>query len=223
MQRSPKTASSRRWWSPSVLVLALTTLFFPWVGTADPEVEARYPYDPACPWGRISNGKGMLHRCLSESEARKLASDAKSSPPRGSLPENGAAAPEKKIAEPKPTEAPAPVETSVAKVKPVSVQLTSIQAAEGSISIGKLGKPMDRYKQCIEENGGLESSRGTVVVQFLVRAEFGRAEGVEVKRASGVSKKAARCLADVVDRRQVGLPSVPLTGVDLTFEITAAP
>ncbi len=32
-------------------------------------VKARYPYDPACAWGRIANGKGMLVRCLSEQEA----------------------------------------------------------------------------------------------------------------------------------------------------------
>src|SRR3954447_8344938 len=34
----------------------------------------RYPYDPACPWGRIGNGKGLIVRCLSESEAQGLRS-----------------------------------------------------------------------------------------------------------------------------------------------------
>ena len=32
----------------------------------------RYPYDPACPWGRIGNGKGIIVRCLSEAEAQAL-------------------------------------------------------------------------------------------------------------------------------------------------------
>src|SRR5882757_11361415 len=32
----------------------------------------RYPYDPACPWGRIGNGKGLIVRCLSEAEAQAL-------------------------------------------------------------------------------------------------------------------------------------------------------
>ena len=32
----------------------------------------RYPYDPACPWGRIGNGKGLIVRCLSEAEAQTL-------------------------------------------------------------------------------------------------------------------------------------------------------
>src|SRR5882757_8730665 len=34
----------------------------------------RYPYDPACPWGRIGNGKGLIVRCLSETEAQGLRS-----------------------------------------------------------------------------------------------------------------------------------------------------
>src|SRR6187551_745159 len=34
----------------------------------------RYPYDPACPWGRIGNGKGLIVRCLSEAEAQGLRS-----------------------------------------------------------------------------------------------------------------------------------------------------
>src|SRR3954468_5686755 len=34
----------------------------------------RYPYDPACPWGRIGNGKGLIVRCLTESEAQGLRS-----------------------------------------------------------------------------------------------------------------------------------------------------
>src|SRR5450432_93557 len=32
----------------------------------------RYPYDPACPWGRIGNGKGLIVRCLSELETQTL-------------------------------------------------------------------------------------------------------------------------------------------------------
>src|SRR3954471_4871816 len=36
----------------------------------------RYPYDPACPWGRIGNGKGLIVRCLSEAEAQALRAGA---------------------------------------------------------------------------------------------------------------------------------------------------
>src|SRR6187551_1368921 len=36
----------------------------------------RYPYDPACPWGRIGNGKGVIVRCLTEAEAQALRAGA---------------------------------------------------------------------------------------------------------------------------------------------------
>src|SRR3954466_13119185 len=40
----------------------------------------RYPYDPACPWGRIGNGKGLIVRCLSEAEAQALRAGVPVSP-----------------------------------------------------------------------------------------------------------------------------------------------
>src|SRR6188472_3486478 len=46
----------------------------------------RYPYDPACPWGRINNGKGVIVRCLSEAEAQGLRSGAIASPSSSALP-----------------------------------------------------------------------------------------------------------------------------------------
>ena len=33
----------------------------------------RYPYDPACLWGRLANGKGTVVRCLTEKEAAGIA------------------------------------------------------------------------------------------------------------------------------------------------------
>src|SRR6188768_2226516 len=33
----------------------------------------RYPYDPACLWGRLANGKGTVVRCLTEKEAGAIA------------------------------------------------------------------------------------------------------------------------------------------------------
>src|SRR6188768_1344755 len=44
----------------------------------------RYPYDPACPWGRIGNGKGLIVRCLTEAEAQGLRSGTLSA--SGALP-----------------------------------------------------------------------------------------------------------------------------------------
>lgn len=198
------------WWA----CLALTGLcsLSPFSSSADPQTEARYPFDPACPWGRISNGKGMLHRCITENEANKLMAEAKAQPvavPPTPGPTSGAA----NSGQP-PADAPA------SSTPAVTVKLGTLAAEKGELTPGKLGKPLDRYEACIEENGGLSGASGTVTLQFLVRAELGRAEGVEVQKFTGVTKKAARCIADVVDRRQVGAPTVPLTGATLTFEIS---
>lgn len=190
-----------RSWSLSAPILLLLWSAY---GAADAEVEARYPYDPACAWGRVANGKGMLHRCLTEAEARKVAeADLTRQKPKGSLPE---AAPETK-----PSDAP----------RDFAIELGPLTPEEGDLALGGLSKPTDRYRACIEENGGLTKSSGQVVVEFLVRAERSRAEGTEVRTFVGVSRAAAECLAEVVDRRATGTPSVPMTGVKLTFSLTA--
>jgi hypothetical protein len=180
--------------------LPLLLLLWSAQGAADAEAETRYPYDPACAWGRIANGKGMLHRCLTEAEARSVAdADPTRQEPKGALPE----AP--------PTDAPSKFD----------LQLGPLAPEEGELALGGLGKPVDRYRACIEENGGLSKPNGKVVVEFLVRAERSRAEGTEVNSFAGVSRAAAECLAEVVDRRTTGTPSVPMTGVKLTFSLIA--
>src|SRR5690606_29834311 len=154
----------------------------------------RYPYDPACAWGRIANGQGMLHRCISKDEAQSLLQQSPSElAATGTLPT-------------------APPEPEVKEAPPRAFTLTvgPIEAEEGEMTVGALDKPVDRYRSCIEENGGLEAAQGKIIVRFLVRAERGRAEGTELDSFEGVSKKAAQCVASVVDRRRVGTPSVPL-------------
>jgi hypothetical protein len=81
----------------------------------------------------------------------------------------------------------------------------------------QLGKVPDRYVQCVNGNAGLEGPEGKVTVRFLVR-ERGRAEGVSVKDRQGVSLAAAKCVAEVVDRRFVGYPAAPIVGATLSIE-----
>ncbi len=50
------------------------------------------------------------------------------------------------------------------------------------------------------------------------RDERGRAEGVTVKERAGLSLAAAKCVANVVDRRFVGYPAAPIVGADLTID-----
>lgn len=194
----------------AVAVLASSALV-PSLVQGQAEKESRYPYDPACSWGRLANGKGMIHRCLTEDEARRIAVSATpaSSAPSPSASQVGSAPTT-------PSETPAPT----AAPKDFTITVGPIRAAQGDITVGKLGKPLDRYRACIVDHGGLETQKGKIVVSFLVQAERSRAEGVEVVKATGVSKKAAACIADVIDRRQVGTPTEPTTGAELTIELT---
>ena len=87
--------------------------------------------------------------------------------------------------------------------------------------VGKLGVPKDRYAKCIEDNGGLKADTGEVHVRFLVRSK-GIAEGVSVQKRFNVGPEAARCVAEVVDRRHVGVPEEPLVGATVVVKIARA-
>ncbi len=168
-------------------------------GSSAESVTARYPYDPACPWGRVADGRGMLVRCLLEKEAQAL---AKATPAGADKPsQSGEQKPSADKPEPEPSQAK------------LEVEVSPVVADTGSLPKGasKLGDPKDRYAKCVKQHGGLRGNRGEVHVRFLVR-ERGRAEGVSVSKRSGVSSEAARCVADVVDRRYVGVPDAPMVG-----------
>jgi hypothetical protein len=143
----------------------------------------------------------MIHRCITEEEARSLAETQDIGKKAEGSPDEG-----------KGTPAP-----KTALAKGFDLTIGPISAEQGEITVGRLELPLDRYRKCIEENGGLRKASGQVVVKFLVRAERVRAEGATVDSFDNVSLAAAECIAGVVDRRQVGTPSVPMTGVKLTF------
>ena len=177
----------------------------------------RYPYDPACLWGRLANGKGTVVRCLSEKEANIISAVT------AALPSSSAA--------PAATPTPAPVETaseaSTPAVAPENIATKGIQvsvgpvtADKGELGLGKLGVPKDRYAKCVEDHGGLKGTTGEVHVRFLVRSK-GVAEGVGVQKRQNVSAEAAQCIAEVVDRRRVGVPDEPLVGATLVIKLSA--
>ncbi|HEY3497008.1 MAG TPA: hypothetical protein VGK73_20055 [Polyangiaceae bacterium] len=170
----------------------------------------RYPYDPACLWGRLANGKGTVLRCLTEQEAGAIAAAVAAQPAVPSV------APAASV--------PAPAATETAPVKPGRYELTvgPVVADKGELGVGKLGAPKDRYAKCLEDNGGLRGESGEVHVRFLVRSK-GIAEGVSVQKRLNVSAEAARCIAEVVDRRYVGVPDEPLVGATLQIKIAGRP
>jgi hypothetical protein len=181
----------------------------------------RYPYDPACLWGRLANGKGTIVRCLSEQEAAALA------PVANALPLAPAAAPAPAVA---PLAAPSAAPATTTAVAPEAapkpgrydVTVGPVTADHGELPVGKLGQPKDRYLKCLDDNGGLRGDSGEVHVRFLVRSK-GVAEGVSVQKRVNVSAEAARCVSEVVDRRHVGTPDEPLVGATVLVKFSARP
>lgn len=177
----------------------------------------RYPFDPACPWGRIANGKGMIVRCLGEPEAVTLARTPEASPipsssaPAGTTVAAASASAASGTSAPSSSSSATPAESAPGGSGDFQVSVGPIVADKGQLGLGKLGAPKDRYKKCVLDNGGLKGESGEVQVRFLVRTK-GIAEGVTVHKRMNVSSEAARCVADVVDRRRVSVPEEPLVG-----------
>jgi hypothetical protein len=181
---------------PTVLCAAAGHwLDVPTARAAEPD-PSRYPFDPVCPWGRLANGKGLFVRCVTETEAATLAS---ASPAAASPPPAGSGT-------------------------RLEVSVGPVLADQGKLPVAekKLAVPKDRYAECVTKNGGLQGNLGEVHVRFMVAAR-GRAEGVSVAKRSGMSETAARCIADVVDRRPVGTPEVEMMGATVVVKVRAVP
>ena len=210
---------------PVAILLGLAALATGAVALAEAEdaLLKRYPYDPACAWGRVGNGKGMVVRCISEDEAKAMRTAA---PAPVAAAKPAPATPGVTSGKPAPDATPAPGSTAPetapdAATEPepapsdenaaLEVTVGPVAADEGTLGVGKLGAPKDKYSACVQKNGGLSGKTGEVSVRFLVRAK-GVAEGVSVAKRTNMSKEAAQCVAEVVDRRRVGTPESPMVG-----------
>jgi hypothetical protein len=201
------------------------------VAEAEDALLKRYPYDPACAWGRVGNGKGMVVRCISEDEAKVLRSTPAAAPVSGKPTPAPAVSSGKPSADattpPASTTTPAePAPDADAEPTPDSnpdaaldVAVGPVTADEGTLGIGKLGAPKDKYAACVQKNGGLSGKTGEVSVRFLVRGK-GVAEGVSVSKRTNLSKEAAQCVAEVIDRRRVGTPESPMVGATVLVKFT---
>jgi hypothetical protein len=184
----------------------------------------RYPFDPACPWGRIGNGKGLIVRCLSEAEAEALRSaSALPASSAATVTPSASATPSALAPSPAPSEDPSENDASPSPVSGEKLDVTvgPVTADTGSFGIGKLGAPKNRYLKCINDNGGLKEATAEVEVRFLLR-QRGRAEGVSVAKRVGLSAEAARCVSEVVDRRYVGIPDAPTVGATVAIKFAKA-
>jgi len=182
------------------------------------EPAARFPYDPVCAWGRVADGRGLIVRCLEAGEAQRLAQAAGTTAAPPAAPTTSGAAPPSLTGAPAASAASpsAPAAAPARRVVVTDVGQAKADTGELREAAAQLRRPLDRYVRCVEDNGGLEAPSGQVTLRFLVR-ERGRAEGVLVKERRGVSVAAAKCVADVVDRRYVGYPAAPIVGATLSI------
>jgi len=185
------------------------------------EPAARFPYDPVCAWGRVADGRGLIVRCLDQNEALRLVSAAALAPIPAATAAGTAALPAS-AASPgtKAPAAAAPAALAAPGRRVVVTDVSPAKADTGELpeAAPQLRRAFDRYVRCVEDNGGLQAASGLVTLRFLVR-ERGRAEGVAVQERRGVSVAAAKCIADVVDRRYVGYPAAPIVGATLSIAL----
>ncbi len=214
------TARARRAAILPVVAAVLAGVAVTGIAAADgPRDTYRYPYDPVCPWGRVADGRGMIVRCLTRAEAEALGST--SGPARGAASSGpGAASASAAPARPVPSTSAAPDVAAPAAARPLVVEVGPVVVDTGALplALGKLKAPADRYLACVRDHGGVTREVGEIQIRFLVR-ERGRAEGAVVSKRIGVSEAAARCVADVVDRRLVGSPEAPMVGATLTVRV----
>jgi len=212
----------------SSLILAACCLLGSVPAQADDKPINRYPYDPACAWGRLSDGRGMVVRCLTQAESTQLSSSRSAAGPATTstgTPATSTGTPATSMGTPATTAASAePTEKkdlTESHAEPIEVDVASVTADEGELPIArrKLRTPRDKYARCVSDNGGLSAEVGEVTVRFLVR-ERGRAEGTNVEKRQGVGEAAAKCIAGVVDRRPVGTPEAPVVGATAVFRVT---
>lgn len=212
-----------------------------------PQEPQRYPFDPACAWGRIANGRGLIVRCLSKEESERLARGAAPAAsgvqsPGPSSQVSGTTVAAQTAASPVASSQPSPPASTSGSVSPAPstsassglaapstpesylAELVSVTADDGELPLAKkkLSAPLDRYAKCVADFGGLTAATGQVEVRFLVR-ERGRAEGASAEKYQGMTEAAAACIAQVVDRRPTGAPEAPVVGATALIRVRKKP
>lgn len=139
--------------------------------------------------------------------------DGDASPPDEEGPEDGAEAPppEPEPKEPEPKEPPQ---------RQPAIEASAPAFINGEVPKVErfLAKQGERVAACVLKHGGLTEADGLIKMQFLVRMR-GRAEGVEVLAARGVTEEAQRCARKRLKNEHVGTPTADPTGVTFTYRL----
>ncbi len=162
---------------------------------------------PRCPYGELNDPHRGFVRCLLPDER-----DAGWLPPPPQGPQGDAPPAEPPKAEP-PKAAGAPPAVEIGAPKFENGEVTKVEKS--------LGKHAAEIGKCVAEHGGLTGEAGSLKVQFLVRAR-GRAEGVEVLAAKGISAEASACVRQVLKNKAIGAPTSDPVGVTVIITLKAA-
>jgi hypothetical protein len=156
---------------------------------------------PRCPYGELSDPHRGFVRCLlpEERDAGWLPPPSQGEPP----------------AQPPPKEAPRSGPPPVVEIGAAKFESGDVPKADKA-----LGKLAGDIAQCVAEHGGLTGDAGTLKVTFLVRAR-GRAEGVEVSGAKGVTAEATACVRVLLKNKAIGAPTADPVGVSVVVTLKA--
>ncbi|HMJ53482.1 MAG TPA: hypothetical protein VK540_15455 [Polyangiaceae bacterium] len=114
----------------------------------------------------------------------------------------------------------APSSTAASIARPVAVTLEGPVFDGGDVP--RAGAALDRMKsafvRCASIESALAKNEASIDLRFLVRSP-GRAEGVDVDKARGVSADVVRCMTSVLARSYIGAPSDDPVGVAVTVRL----
>jgi hypothetical protein len=164
---------------------------------------------PRCPYGELTDPHRGFIRCLLPDER-----DA------GWLPPPGPSEPPK--AEPPKAEPPKAEPPKVGPPPVVAIGAPTFENGQVTRVEKSLGKASADIARCVAEHGGLRGDAGSMKVQFLVRSR-GRAEGVEILAAKGVSAEASACVRVLLKNKAIGAPSADPVGVTVVLSFKPGP
>jgi hypothetical protein len=188
--------------------------------------------DVQCPHGALEDPHRGFVRCLEpgEADAGWLPPAPQPEPPAdaGDAGTDAAPAPPPRAGgsdggvDAQPPIAPPPVAPAVPGPPP-RIELKEPEFMNGEVpNVNKrLEKVTGDIARCVADNGGLTGASGNIKLQFLVRMQ-GRAEGVEILSARGVSPEAQRCVRLLLKNKSVGTPTVDPVGVTVTLSLKAS-
>ena len=167
---------------------------------------------PKCPYGALEDPHRGFVRCLLPEER-----DAGWLPPAPQAAPTSApsAAP---VASSEPDAGAPPVAERAGPPPLVEIGSPAFENGQVPRVEKALTKASDAIGKCVGEHGGLTAAVGSMKVQFLVRAR-GRAEGVEVLSAKGVTAEAKECVRLLLKNRAIGAPSADPVGVTVTLTL----